>query len=119
VLRLPTPPEGFEHKARYLLREPPTAEVAATGVAPTNDTYVDVYVDGTKTIIIHQGPTAHEPTVDTTDAQAVDLGLWGEGKLVLGITGHVVSVNPTGQWFIHLTASITATELQDVATQLR
>ena len=119
VLRLPTPPEGFEHKARYLLREAPTAEVAASGVAPTKDTYVDVYVNGTKTIVIHQGPTAHEPTVDTTDAQTVDLGLWGEGKLVLGITGHVVSLNPTGQWFIHVTASITSAELQNVATQLR
>jgi hypothetical protein len=119
LLKLPTPPAGFEHKARYLLREAPTAEVAATGVAPTNDSYVDVYVNGTKTIVIHQGPTAHEPSLDTTDAQPVDLGLWGEGKLVLGITGHVVSVNPTGQWFIHLTASITATELQNVATQLR
>jgi hypothetical protein len=119
LLRLPTPPDGFEHKARYLLREAPSAEVAATGVAPTNDTYVDVYVNGTKTVIIHQGPVAYEPQVDTTDARNVDLGLWGEGKLVLGIAGHTVSVNPTGQWFIHMTATIPSADLQTLAGQLR
>jgi hypothetical protein len=119
LLSLATPPEGFEHRARYLLREAPGAEAAASGVAPTNDSYVDVYVNGTRTLVVHQGLVAYEPTVDTTDAQTVNLGPWGDGKLVLGITGHTITVNPTGQWFIHLTASMSSADLQAVATQLR
>jgi hypothetical protein len=119
LLAMPTPPAGFEHRARYILREAPTAEAAATGVAPTNDTYVDVYVNGTQTLIVHQGPVAFEPSVDTTDAQTVNLGPWGDAKLVLGITGHSISVNPTGQWFIHVTASMSSADLQAAATQLR
>jgi hypothetical protein len=118
LLALPAPPEGFEHRARYLLREAPTAEAAASGVAPTNDTYVDVYVNGTRTLVIHQGLVAHEPQVDTAEAQTINLG-WTEGKLVPGIVGHTMTLNPTGQWFIHLTASIPSADLQAVATQLR
>jgi len=61
--------EGFEQKARYVLREAPAADAAATGVAPTKDTYVDVYVNGTKSVVIHQGPTDNEPQTDTTEAR--------------------------------------------------
>ena len=119
MLHLPTVPAGFEHKARYILRELPTAEVAASGVAPTSDTYVDVYVNGTKSLIIHQGATAHEPQVDTSSAQTIDTGLLGEAKLLLGVSEDSIVVNPTGEWFIHLNGTMTSAELQDIAHQLR
>jgi hypothetical protein len=119
LLALPTPPEGFEHKARYLLREAPPAEAAATGVAPTKDSYVDVYVNGTRSLIIHQGPVAYEPQVDTTEAQTVNLALWGDVKLIPGIVGHSITMNPTGMWFVHLTASMTTADLQAATLQLR
>jgi hypothetical protein len=119
LLALSKAPEGFEHKARYLLREAPDADAAATGVAPTKDTYVDVYVNGTQTLTIHQGPVAYEPQVDTTESQTVNIGLLGDAKLVPGIVGHQITINPTGQWFIHFAASMTSADLQAAATQLR
>ncbi|MEO8697653.1 MAG: hypothetical protein ABI658_29410 [Acidimicrobiales bacterium] len=119
LLRLPTVPEGFEHKARYVLREAPSADAAATGVAPTKDTYVDVYVNGTKSIVIQQGPTDNEPQIDTTDAQTIDIGLLGQAKMLLGISGNTVVVNPTGMWFIHVNATLPTADLQTLAGQLR
>ena len=119
LLRLATVPSGFEHTARYILKEAPAAEAAATGVAPTSDTYVDVYVNGTKSIVVHQGATQHEPQIDTTDAQTIDIGLFGEAKLLLGISGNSVIVNPTGMWFIHINATLPTADIQALAGQLR
>jgi hypothetical protein len=119
LLRLATLPAGFEHKARYLLREAPAAEAAGAGVAPTKDTYVDVYVNGTKTVVVHQGPTANEPQIDTADAQTIDIGLLGQAKLLLGVSGNNVVANPTGMWFIHLNATLPSADIQALASQLR
>jgi hypothetical protein len=119
LLRLPTVPEGFEHKARYVLREAPSADAAAAGVAPTKDTYVDVYVNGTKAVVIHQGLTENEPQTDTTDAQTIDIGLLGQAKMVLGVGGNTVVVNPTGMWFVHINATLPTADLETLAGQLR
>jgi hypothetical protein len=119
VLHLATIPAGFEHRARYVLREAPAAEAAAAGVAPTNDTYVDVYVNGTKTVVVHQGATEHEPQIDTTEAQPIDIGLLGEAKLLLGVSGNTVVVNPTGMWFVHINATLPKADLEALASQLR
>jgi len=119
LLRLPTVLEGFEHKGRYVLREAPSADAAAAGVAPTKDTYVDVYVNGTKAVVIHQGPTENEPQTDTTDAETIDIGLLGEAKMVLGVSGNTVVVNPTGMWFVHINATLPTADLQMLAGQLR
>ena len=119
LLRLPTVPTGYEHKARYILREAPAAEAAGEGVAATKDTYVDLYVNGTKTLVIQQGPTKNEPQVDTTNAQPIDIGLLGSASLLLGVSGHAVITNPTGEWFIHLNGTMPAAELQGIAGQLR
>jgi hypothetical protein len=119
LLRLATLPAGFEHKARYMLREAPAAEAAGAGVAPTKDTYVDVYVNGTKTVVVHQGPTANEPQIDTAEAQTIDIGLLGEAKLLLGVSGNNVVANPTGMWFIHLNATLPMVDIQALASQLR
>ena len=112
-------PTGFEHEGRYVLHEAPTAEAAAAGVAPTKDTYVDVYVNGTKTIVVHQGLTENEPQIDKTEAQTIDIGLLGQAGLLLGVSGHSVVVNPTGMWFIHINATLPVAELQTLAGQLR
>jgi hypothetical protein len=119
LLQLSTVPAGFEHTGRYVLKQAPPAEAAATGVAPTSDTYVDVYVNDTLAIVVHQGPTAHEPQIDTTDAQTINIGLLGEAKLLPGVSGNSVIVNPTGLWFIHINATITMAEIQALAGQLR
>ena len=119
LLQLATLPAGFEHKARYVLREAPTAEAAGAGVAPTKDTYVDVYVNGTKTVVVHQGLTENEPQVDTTEAQSIDIGLLGEAKLLLGVSGNAIVVNPTGMWFIHINATLPTVDIQALAGQLR
>ena len=119
LLRLATLPAGFEHKARYVLREAPAAEAAGAGVAPTKDTYVDVYVNGTKTVVVHQGLTENEPQIDTAEAQTIDIGLLGEAKLLLGVSGNTVVVNPTGMWFIHINATLPTADIQALAGQLR
>ncbi len=119
LLRLPTVPEGFEHKGRYVLREAPTADAAAAGVAPTKDSYVDVYVNGTKTFVIHQGPTDNEPQIDTTEAQNIDIGLLGQAKMLLGVSSNSVVMNPTGFWFVHIDATLPTADLETLAGQLR
>jgi hypothetical protein len=119
VLTLPTVPAGYEHKGRYILRDAPDAAAAGEGVAPTKDSYVDVYLNGTRSLIIHQGKTANEPQIDTTDAQAIDIGLLGQAKLVLGVSGNTIVVNPTGEWFIHFIGAMPAADLQALAGQLR
>jgi hypothetical protein len=119
LLQLATLPDGFEHKGRYVLREAPTAEAAAEGVAPTKDSYVDVYVNGTKTIVVHQGLTANEPQIDTAEAQTIDIGLLGQAKLLLGVSGNQVVANPTGMWFIHINATLPTADIQTLAGQLR
>ena len=119
LLRLATLPAGFEHKARYVLREAPAAEAAGAGVAPTKDTYVDVYVNGTKTVVVHQGLTENEPQIDTAEARTIDIGLLGEAKLLLGVSGNTVVVNPTGMWFIHINATLPTADIQALAGQLR
>ena len=119
LLVLPTVPEGFEHTARYILKQPPAADAAATGVAPTSDTYVDVYVNGTKSLIIQQGPTANEPQVDTSTAQPIDVGYLGQAKLLPGVSEQSIVLNPTGEWFIHLNATLANADLQAIAGQLR
>jgi hypothetical protein len=120
VLQLATVPDGFEHKGRYILREAPPADAAATGVAPTKDTYVDVYVNGTKSVVIQQGPTENEPQVDdTAGASSIDVGLLGQASLVLGVSGNSVVMNPTGMWFIHINATLASAELTALASQLR
>ena len=119
LLRLATLPAGFEHKARYVLREAPAAEAAGAGVAPTKDTYVDVYVNGTKTVVVHQGLTENEPQIDTAEARTIDIGLLGEAKLLLGVSGNTVVVNPTGMWFIHVNATLPTADIQALAGQLR
>jgi hypothetical protein len=119
MLALPTLPAGYEHKGRYVLREAPAADAAGAGVAPTKDTYVDVYVNGSRSLVIQQGATANETQVDTTDAQSIDVGLLGQAKLVLGVSGNSIIMNPTGEWFFHLNGAMTAAELQEFARQLR
>ena len=119
LLSLPTVPAGYEHKGRYVYREAPAADAAGAGVAPTKDTYVDVYVNGSRSLVIQQGATANETQVDTTDAQSIDIGLLGQAKLVLGVSNNSIVVNPTGEWFIHLNGAMSASELQDLARQLR
>ena len=111
--------DGYEHKARYVLKEAPSADAAATGVAPTSDTYVDVYVNGTMAFVIHQGAAQHEPQIDTTEAEPIDIGLLGEAKLVLGVGGNTVVANPTGMWFVHINATLPTADHQTLAGQLR
>ena len=85
-----------------LARMPSDAELASAYAVAASDTYVDVYVNGTKSLIIHQGATAHEPQVDTSSAQTIDTGLLGEAKLLLGVSEDSIVMNPTGEWFIHI-----------------
>jgi hypothetical protein len=103
---LDAPPAGFEHRGRYL--------VVAEGPS-----YIDVYVRGIDIVTIRQGAPGAEP--DLSDAGAgsdLDLGPLGAGKLLLRSVGPTLVAHPGSDGFVHVTGTLSPTELQGIAAGL-
>jgi len=102
-----------------------TASTTTTTVAgqlpPVKESYVDIYVNGTKAIIIEQGPTASEPNTAASTGASVDVGGLGTAKVAAGTVGNVLAATPTATvaWFVHVTGTVPLAELEKVAKTLR
>jgi hypothetical protein len=126
---LDAPPAGYALQGRYLIRVPKapdtTASTTTTTVAgqlpPVKESYVDIYVNGTKAIIIEQGPTASEPNTAASTGASVDVGGLGTAKVAAGTVGNVLAATPkaTVAWFVHVTGTVPLAELEKVAKTLR
>jgi hypothetical protein len=126
--RLDAPPAGYALQGRYVIRVPKapdtTASTTTTTVAgqlpPVKESYVDIYVNGTKAIIIEQGPTASEPSTPASSGAVVDAGGLGTAHVAAGIVGNTLAATPkaTVPWFVHLTGTVPLTELEKVAGSL-
>ena len=126
---LDAPPAGYELQGRYVIRVPATPDTSTstttTTVAgqapPVKESYVDVYVNADKAIIIEQGPTASEPSTPASSGAEVDAGALGTAHVAAGIVGNVLVSTPqaTVPWFVHVTGTIPLAELETVAKALR
>ena len=99
-----TPPTGYEHVGRYLLRDPEDstsdADQDESGVTTTTaaapvvrESYVDVYSSGIDTIIVRQGPTASQPNLPQ-GAASNTAGALGAVQTASGLTGSAVFAAP-------------------------
>jgi hypothetical protein len=112
----PTPPEGFEHRGRYLLREP---EVPGDPGAPTRDIHADVYVRGSDAVIVQQGPAGSEPTLDDGPARTVDLGDIGLGTIAPGLSGSTVFVETPDERYVFVLGTVASLELEEMVRGMR
>jgi hypothetical protein len=122
-------PAGYQLQGRYVLRhaanpttdETGTTTTTAAGQAPTIvDSYVDVYVNADKTIIVTQGPSTGEPSTQTTGGVTGDVGTLGSTTAVAGLTGSTLvahPANPAG-WYVHVAGSVPLATVQQVAQSL-
>ncbi len=125
---LDAPPAGYELQGRYLIRVPAapdtststTTTTVAGQAPPVKESYVDVYVNADKAIIIEQGPTASEPTTPASRGAEVDAGGLGKAHVAAGIVGNTLAATPkaTVPWFVHLTGTVPLAELEKVASSL-
>jgi hypothetical protein len=118
-------PEGYEHVGRYVLRSLAPEDEAASGdtattttagvAAPeTVETFVDVYQDGARFVIVHQGAASESPGRDTTVGTDVDAGALGPARVAYGLTGNALVVT-TDTWFVEITAPMPAADLATLA----
>ncbi|HEV8298651.1 MAG TPA: hypothetical protein VGQ20_15195 [Acidimicrobiales bacterium] len=125
-----TPPEGYTLKGRYLYRQPAstpesststtTPDTTTTTAAPAPiETYYDVYVNGTRSVIVHQGPTTGEPTVDSAHTKQVDGGALGEAILVSGLLGTTVTAHPADGWFVQVNAVLPGSTSEAIVRTLQ
>jgi hypothetical protein len=124
---LGTIPDGYQHQGRYLLRvqanspassAPTTTTTTVAGAAPvTADGWVDVYVNGDKTIIIQQGPTAAEPQNAPTTGASVQIGSLGSAQATTELTANLLIAHPAtpGAWFVSVTGTVPMATLQQIA----
>ncbi|MCU1391770.1 MAG: hypothetical protein JWM34_198 [Ilumatobacteraceae bacterium] len=115
-------PDGYDLQHRYVLHQTiadPDSETASTDAPKVVvDSYVDVYVDGAKTIIVHQGPTTVEPSPDTA---GVDVNVTGLGSVHVasGVRGTTATAHPSSPagWFVDVTGTVPRADLRaDIAT---
>jgi hypothetical protein len=117
-VQLDQAPAGFEHKARYRFRDALSAQESAAGL-PEKDTYVDVYLKGTQAIVIQQGKVENEPQNDRTTATKVDVpSLGADAEMVFAVAGPTVYGKTTDTWFVHVFGTLTAKDVQGIASQL-
>ena len=125
-----TPPAGYEHVGRYLLRDPEDSAVDAdqdeTGVTTTtaappviHESYVDVYASGINSIIVRQGPTASQPNLPQ-GAASNTAGALGAVQTASGLTGSAVFAAPTAPsgWFVVVQATSSRDETVALAATL-
>ena len=125
-----TPPAGYEHVGRYLLRDPEDSAVDAdqdeTGVTTTtaappviHESYVDVYSSGINSIIVRQGPTASQPNLPQ-GAASNTAGALGAVQTASGLTGSAVFAAPTAPsgWFVVMQATSSRDETVALAATL-
>jgi hypothetical protein len=98
-----------------------TTTTVATEPVAVVETYIDVYVNGTNTLIVHQGPTAGEPTTDASSAPDAPSETFGTVKIAAGLSGSTVLIHPESpaDWFIELRATMPRAQLSDLANTLR
>jgi hypothetical protein len=122
-------PDGYTLRGRYAYRELATAadDSTTTTVEPTTtttepakiETYFDVYANGTRTIIVQQGPVAGAPTVDTAGARTIDAGALGQGSITSSLLGTTVTAQPNDAWFVHINATVPAATLEGFVRTLQ
>jgi hypothetical protein len=116
-LQLSQVPDGYTHVARYRYRDVPSQDESAAGITQ-KDTYVDVYQNGTRAIIIHQGKIEYEPQQDHTDSTKVTVGALGDSDLQFTVLGPTIFAAPAGTWFVHVFANMSAKDIQEMAANL-
>ena len=125
-----TPPAGYEHVGRYLLRDPEDSTsdadqdesgVTTTTAAPPviHESYVDVYASGIDAIIVRQGPTASQPNLPQ-GAASNTAGALGAVQTASGLTGSAVFAAPTAPsgWFVVVQATSSRDETVALAATL-
>jgi hypothetical protein len=125
---LDTPPDGYQLQGRYNLRHAanPTTDASTTtttaaGQAPTIvDSYVDVYVNADKAIIVTQGPSAGEPSTQTAGGITGDVGTLGSTTAVASLTGSTLVAHPASPagWYVHVSGMVPLATVQQVAQSL-
>jgi hypothetical protein len=114
--RFPTPPPGFVHRGRYLVREP---SVPGDATAPTAEIHVDVYVRGPDALIVQQGPSGSEPLLDEAAARTVELGALARGTVAPGLAGSIVLANPDDDRFVYVLGTMASSELEEMVKELQ
>lgn len=128
---LDTPPTGYTLQGSYTLTVPvpadastdPTAtSTTTTTIQPaTNQTRVDVYVNGINTIIIQQGKLGGEPSTDAkASTVTADVGVLGSAKVAVGLVGTTLLAEPssTPDWFVQVTGTVPLATLTAAAGPL-
>lgn len=119
---LGTAPAGFEHRGRYQVQQ---GEVDSSGGAVTNPDgtqsivtgYADVYVSGTKTIVVRQGPTSVEQASAASAGESSRIGGLGIGQAAATPAGASLVAHPgnPGDWFVQIDATATVDEVLTLA----
>jgi hypothetical protein len=123
-----TPPAGYEHAGRYLLRDPEDTgtdadqdQAATTTTVPpvVNESYVDVYTSGADAIIVRQGPKASQPNLPQ-GAASETAGALGAVQTASGLTGSAVFGAPAApaDWFVLIQATASKDDTVALAASL-
>lgn len=117
-------PDGFVRTGRYAVvppqpenfSDPTRADHIVAGVA-------DLYVDGPRAFVIHQGATRGgvDPFAPVDGASVLDgagLDGLGDGEVLLGAIGSEVRFSPTTGSFVHVTGSVDLVTLEAIAAGL-
>ena len=123
---LSEPPEGYELQHRYVLRQnvtdtsADTSDTTAADATVVAESYIDVFVDGTNVVSVHQGPLSVDPGFDSSASKDVETSNLGTVQTASGVSGTVVSATPTSptDWFIQVTGTIPRTDLLAIVEQL-
>jgi hypothetical protein len=123
-------PPGYQHKARYHLRQQKTPASSSTQAPATTqapkptivESYVDVYVNGTKVITVQQGKKDAEQAPDASDptAQKAMVGHLGSVDTRTGLTGNTLIAHPDAKvdWFVHVAGSVPEAQLEQFAATI-
>jgi hypothetical protein len=126
---LDKPPAGYTLEARYSLRAPAadqsttssTTTTTAPGQQPQiNQSYVDVYTNGTKMLTIQQGATAGEITNDASSGAATTVGKLGSAMTASSLTGSDLVAHPPNpvSWYVHVDGTVPMATLKNIAGSL-
>jgi hypothetical protein len=127
-----TVPQGYTLEGRYRLRTqantPDSTDPSSTTTTtvagqqpPTADSYVDVYVNGTQTIVIQQGPPAAAPQNLPSTGATATVGSLGSVQTATDLTGSRLLAHPSNPsgWFVSVTGTVPMAALQQIGGTLK
>ena len=121
-----TPPDGWTLVSRQRVEDTNTANSATTttvaaGPSAPKISWVDVYRRDNDLLIVRQGSTDAAPDVGglASDAIPTTVGDLGNAKLLLGTTGTELVVDNSAGRFVHVSGSISLTEMTSLTSSLQ